>query len=181
MRHIVHIDDKPVVLVYGDIDLTVDANSITLIDYSNIYGEAVTISCLLNRVGQLKAEAEKIFEEKKEERSYMEANLEKRWRMEASKGEGKFTVTDEFGVTGSMKLTDNSVKCAILSDAGYKICKNNEIKAKRDLAYLDSLYWAVQDKSKKLNNFLPQVTPQEFWNEIIDGSINGIMINKIKR
>jgi hypothetical protein len=43
---------------------------------------------------------------------------------------------------------------------------------------LDALQWAVQDKSKKLNNLLKPVTPTEFLNELVEGEVNSFFIKK---
>lgn len=181
MKHIIHLGENPVVLVYKPIERDIDTDSLTAIDYSNIYGEVVTTPVILNMIGQLRAEAEKVHEDKKIERKVMEADLEKRWRREANKASGKFTLTDDDGTIYSIKLTDNAIKAALNSDKGVIICMNNEVKAKRDLGYLDALYWAIKSKDQKLNNLLPKVTPEEFYNELVDGIINGILIKKVKR
>lgn len=176
MRHIIQLGGKPICLEYKDIEGDIDVNSLTKIDYSNLFGETITVSSLLNRIGQWKAEAEKQYEDSKLKRSIKEGDLEKRWRREAARNEGKFNVSDTEGKTELIKLTDKAITSAIVSDKGMATLKSNEISAKRDLAYLDSLYWAVQDKSKKLDNLLPKVIPDEFWNEIVDGEINLMMI-----
>ena len=181
MRHVIHVDNKPIVLVYEDFEGDVNVNELTKIDYSNLYGEAVTISTLLNRLGQLRAEAERVYEEKKLERSIMEADLVKRWRREASNNTGKFTITEDDGSTISIKLTERAIDSLVVADKGYQVCKRNEISAQRDLGYLDSLYWATQSKDKKLGHLLPAVTPKDFWEEIVDGTVNGIYIKKVKR
>ena len=45
---------------------------------------------------------------------------------------------------------------------------------------MDVLYFAAQDKSRKLNVLVRPVTPEELFNELIDGTINGIAIKKVK-
>ena len=179
MKFVLHLDNKPVVLIYNDIEEEINVDEITSINYSNLYEEAVTISTLINNVGQLRAEAEHIYDLKKLETKTMAANLEKRWRKEANKTEGgKFTVTMDEGDTVSIKLTEKALESAMDGDKGYQICKSNELNAKRDFAYIDALYWAIQDKSKKLDNLLPKVTPKDFYNELIEGKINNIFIKK---
>ena len=51
MKHVIHLNDKPIVLIYGDLDEEINVDEITKIDYSNLYGESVTISVILNRIG----------------------------------------------------------------------------------------------------------------------------------
>lgn len=173
MKTVVHVGDKPVVLVFSEFDDEINVDNITSIDYSNIYGEAVTVSALLNKVGMLKAEAERIYQEKKLDCDIFEANLKKDWRREAATEGGKFTVGDEM-----IKLTEKSLEDAVLIDKGFEIKKKNVIKSKRDVDLLDSLFWSVSSKDKKLNNLLKATTPKEFYDELIEGKINTFVIKK---
>jgi len=181
MKHIIHLGDKPIVLIYKDFDEEIDVNEFTKIDYSNLFGETVTISALINRIGQLRAEAEAEYERKKLKRHIEESTLEKRWRKEASKSDGKFTIKEEGERPYMIKLTDKSVAAAIISDPAYKVAKSNEISANRDYQFLDAFYWSLKDKSNKLNVLLPKNVPEDFYNEIVEGTINGIMIRKPKK
>ena len=51
-----------------------------------------------------------------------------------------------------------------------------ELECKRDK--LDTLFWAISSKDKKLNNILPKVTPNEFVQELVEGKVNTYMIRK---
>lgn len=178
MRHVLYLGTKPVVLIYNEFEEDINVSEITRIDYSNLFGEAVTISSLLNSIAQLRSQAEEEYERKKLNRHILEADLDKRWRREANRNEGKFSITEEDGSITTLKLTEKALESCIITDKGYQTAKNNEISAKRDFAYLEALYWAVQDKSKKLDNMLPKVTPHEFYDELIEGTVNGIFIKK---
>ena len=103
MRTIIHIDSQPLELVMADFDSEIDVDEITSIDYSNLFGEAVTISTLLNRIGILKARAEAIYAEKKLEFDIYEAIQRKRLRREAAMNSNYFKVDDQ-----QIKLTENS-------------------------------------------------------------------------
>lgn len=181
MKHIINIGDKPVVLIYKDFDEDIDVNEFTKIDYSNLYGEAITISTLINRIGQLRAEAEAEYERKKLKRHILESTLEKQWRREASRADGKFTIKEKGELPYMIKLTDKSVTAAIISDPAYEVEKGNEISANRDYQFLDSFYWSLKSKDSKLSVLLPKNVPEDFYNEIIEGTINGIMIRKPKK
>ena len=56
--------------------------------------------------------------------------------------------------------------------------KKNFIKAEKNFNALSSLYWACQDKSRKLNGLTNGTTPKEFVEGIIQGKVNGILITK---
>lgn len=175
MKTIIHIDDNPIELVMADFDSEINVDEITSIDYSNLFGEAVTVSTLLNRIGILKARAEAIYAEKKLEFDIYEANQRKRLRREAAMNSNYFKVDDQ-----QIKLTENSLEEAIIIDEGWQVNKKNVIKAQETLNKCDSIYWAVQSKDRKLSVIMKPTTPEEFMNELVEGKVNGIIIKKKK-
>lgn len=173
MEILVHFNDVPVTLVTNGFEDTVDIDSLTSIDYSNLYGEAVTVSALLNKVGLLRAEAERAVSEKKLEKEVYEADMKKGWRREANRNGGKFTVEEE-----EIKLSEKALDEALLLDEDYQRLCLEYIEAQKNFSVLDALQWSVQDKSKKLNNLLKPVTPQEFLSELVEGEVNSFLIAK---
>lgn len=173
MEILVHFNDVPVTLVTNGFEETVDIDKLTSIDYSNLYGEAVTVSALLNKVGLLRAEAERAVSEKKLEKEVYEANMKKGWRREANRNGGKFTIEDE-----EIKLSEKALDEALLLDEDYQKLCLEYIEAQKNFSVLDALQWSVQDKSKKLNNLLKPVTPQEFLSELVEGKVNSFLIAK---
>lgn len=173
MKILVHFNDVPVTLVTNGFEDTVDIDRLTSIDYSNLYGEAVTVSALLNKVGLLRAEAERVVSEKKLEKEVYEADMKKGWRREANRNGGKFTVEGE-----EIKLSEKALDEALLLDEDYQKLCLEYIDAQKNFSVLDALQWSVQDKSKKLNNLLKPVTPQEFLSELVEGEVNSFLITK---
>lgn len=173
MEILVHFNDVPVTLVTNGFEDTVDIDSLTSIDYSNLYGEAVTVSALLNKVGLLRAEAERAVSEKKLEKEVYEADMKKGWRREANRNGGKFTIEEE-----EIKLSEKALDEALLLDEDYQKLCLEYIEAQKNFSVLDALQWSVQDKSKKLNNLLKPVTPQEFLSELVEGKVNSFLIAK---
>lgn len=166
MKVVIHLGDKPVTLKFKDFDDEVDVDQLTSIDPSNLYGEAVTVPALLNHVGILKAEAEKIYSLKKMELEVFEADLRQRVRKEA--------------VATAEKLTESGLNEKIETDGGYQIKKKNVVTAKYNLDITDSLFWSISAKDKKLNNLIKGVTPAELYEELQEGVINNILIKKNK-
>lgn len=166
MKSIVHLGSKLVTLEIRDFDSEVDIDNLLTIDYSNLYGEAVTVPALLNQIGLLKAEAEKIYNNKKLEFDVKESEIRKLIRKNA--------------VSSGDKLTEKSLDEMVLLDGGYQVMKRNLISAKYDLDVVDNIWWAVKSKDTKLNNLIKGVTPAELFNELIEGTINNILINKRK-
>lgn len=173
MEILVHFNDVPVTLVTNGFEDTVDIDKLTSIEYSNLYGEAVTVSALLNKVGLLRAEAERAVSEKKLEKEVYEADMKKGWRREANRNGGKFTIEDE-----EIKLSEKALDEALLLDEDYQKLCLEYIEAQKNFSVLDALQWSVQDKSKKLNNLLKPVTPQEFLSELVEGKVNSFLIAK---
>jgi len=166
MQIIIHLDNKPVTLNFKDFDDELDIDQLMKIDHSNLYGEAVTISALLNHVGILKAQQERVYAEKKLESDIYEAELKQSIRKSA--------------VASGEKITENGVSEKIDSDPGIVIKRKNVINAKYNLEVLDSLFWSVKSKDQKLNNLIKGVTPAELYNELVEGTINNILIKKHK-
>lgn len=173
MEILVHFNEVPVTLVTNGFEDTVDIDQLTSIDYSNLYGEAVTVSALLNKVGLLRAEAERAVSEKKLEKEVYEADMKKGWRREANRNGGKFTIEEE-----EIKLSEKALDEALLLDEDYQKLCLEYIEAQKNFSVLDALQWSVQDKSKKLNNLLKPVTPQEFLSELVEGKVNSFLIAK---
>ena len=173
MEILVHFNNTPVTLVTNGFDEKIDIDSLTAINYENLYGEAVTVSALLNKIGLLRAEAESTMSEKRLEKDVYEANCKKKWRKEANCNGGKFTIDGE-----QIKLSEKALEEALLLDDDYQALCVDFIDAQKNFSVLDSLLWSVQDKSKKLNNLLKPVTPQEFLNDLVEGEVNSFLIKK---
>ena len=178
MNILVHFNDVPVTLQTNGFDDKVYIYKLTSIEYSNLYGEAVTVSALLNKVGLLRAEAEKKVAECKLEKEVYEAQTKKEWRREANRNGGKFTLALEDGEVEEIKLSEKALDEALLLDEDYQNLCIAYIDAQKNFSVLDALQWAVQDKSKKLNNLLKPVTPTEFLGELVEGKVNSFFIKK---
>lgn len=181
MESLIMIDGKPVTLTMSDFDEEIDADSLVRVNYENLAGDAITVSALLNKVGNVVAQAEESFSLKKLEFEIYEANLKKGWRREAIENAGKFIpVKNKEGNGDSIKLTEKSIEEAVYLDATWQIKKKNSIKAQSNLSKIQALYWGVQSKDKKLNNLMSGLSEKELWTEIVEDSINTILIKKRK-
>ena len=178
----IFVGDFKVVLKYTGLSDELDVDDLTRIHYENLFGECITVSAALNKIGILKSDAEAAYERKKLEADIYEANLRKRWRREANNNGGKFTLTsdDKNEEPEQVKLTEKSLDEAVLLDKACQVHRNNVILYKANLNKLDSIFWAISSKDKKLNNIMKEVTPEEFTENIIEGKINEIMIRKHK-
>lgn len=174
MNVLIEIGTKNIVLNSPDRDESIDLDSITTIDYSNLYGEAVTISALLNKVGSWKAEYDKKVKEAKLCCDIYVSKFKKDIRRQAASNGGRITTED-----GDVKLTEKGLDDLILLDSEYQNMQLEliELESKRDK--LDVLWWAIKSKDQKLNNLLPKIVPTDFVNEIVEGKVNSFLIKKI--
>lgn len=170
----VHFNNNiPVTLETSGFEGRVDIDRLVAIDYTNLYGEAVTVSALLNKVGMLRAEAESALADKKLEKEMYEADSKKLWRRQANRNGGKFIIDGD-----EIKLSEKALDEALLLDDKYIELCTEFIEAQKNFSILDAINWSVQDKSRKLNNLLKPVTPSEFLSELIEGEVNSFFIKK---
>jgi hypothetical protein len=160
----VHLDKKTILLKFLEFDAEVDMDDLTKIHYDNIYGELVTISSLLNKVGQLKADITNRYAEEKIEFDVWEAGLRKLTKTNKISNGEKFNIQD----------IDDIVTC----DPGYKVRKKNLVSIQKQVDSIDALYWAVKSKDDKLTNLRSSITPKDFETEVVEGVINAMMISK---
>lgn len=160
----INLKDRIVKLQLHEFETDVDMDDILKIDYSNILGEVLTFPVLLNRIGILRAEMEEIVSAKKFEVEIFNAELSEIYR-ENLTGKGN-----------RKKPTQAQVDNAVLKDERFIKKRKSYYRVKRDYEYIDSLYWAAKDKSKKLDWCSNGIKPADFEKEILEGSINGIMI-----
>jgi hypothetical protein len=158
---VIQLKNQMVVLKTLPFDTDIDVDEILKIDHSNYLGEILTFPVLLNRIANLKAEQQNIVSEAKNDVDIFEAQLteEKRRTMSAS---GKVTVSE--------------IEAAVKTDARYRLKKNDYFSKQKNLDYLDSLYWAAQSKMNLLNKISDKIRPEEFSNELLTDTVNGVMI-----
>lgn len=166
---ILPFENNTVILILSEINSDIDTDEITNIDYSNIVGELLTFPVIMNRVGLLRAETQDMYSRKKLETKITEAQLGKYYRNSMRRSDGDKV----------KEATEKSIESAIVLDEKYQVAVRNEISAEKNYNIVDSLYWACKDKSGKLDAFSHKLTPQEFEQEILEGSINGVMV-KVK-
>ena len=163
----IDINDKIVLLSYSEWDTDINMDDLTRIDYSNLYGELVTVSALLNRVGILKADIDNEYDRAKLDLSVFEAQKSKEIR--------------KTNLSLGIKTTVDSLNDELSLDPQVIAKRKYVINLKKNSAYADALYWGVQSKDKKLSVLMKGVTPEEFANNIIEGTINTFKINKFTK
>lgn len=166
----IEFKDKMAVLIVQPFDGDVDTESLIKIDYSNILGEVITFPVVFNRIANLRAEMSNIVAMEKMSFEIFEAELteEKRRKLSAESDKAK-----------GPSIRD--VEVAVMTDAKYKIRKEKYLKKIKDFDYVDALYWSAQSKDRKLNVLSERISPEEFEKDLLEGSINGVMIQMKKK
>lgn len=164
---ILHLKNK-VITVYSDgIDSSLDVDDLLQIDYSNLFAESISIPVALNKIGQLRSEANAICEHKKLDFDIFRANRARDYRLKA-KDNGE-------------KITDKGLEERIINDPAYKIERKNLINAQKDAEFCDSLYQAVRSKERQLSNLTRNIIPEEHISEIVEKKINTCLIKVHER
>jgi hypothetical protein len=169
-------EGKLVTLTYDPFDTDLDMDILTSIDYSNLFAEMVTISTLLNKIGLLKADVEAIVKDHDFELAILKAERMEYYRKELTREQPYIRGTGSKTIEPGSTETEN----AVFQDQTYKIKRKENIRLHKDKEYIESFYWSVKSKDEKLNALMKGVTPIEFQNGILEGTINTIMIKKHK-
>lgn len=161
-KHTIELATKMVVLKLEPFDTDVDMDEYTKIHFHNIMGEILTCSVALNRVGVLLAETEQMVSESKLDNDIYYAQKSEEIRKEM--------------IRLSQKPTEATVESAILISPEYKVKKQMFIKLQKSRDIVNSFYWALKDKSSKLDKISDKLRPDEFEKDLIEEKINGVMI-----
>lgn len=163
----IHTENYLVVLKYDNWDSDINIDELTRIDYSNLYGEIVTISALLNRVGLLKADCEADVALEKLDLETFEAQKK-----------SQFTKTS---ISLGEKMSEAKLNDKVTQDPEIIVKRKKLIQKQRDLGYVTAMYWAISSKDKKLEHLLRPTSPEEFADEIVAGKLNTFIIKKLSK
>lgn len=152
-------------------DTDVDVEDVLKIDSFNILGEILTFPVIMNRLGNLVAEMDELLAEAKLELEIKAAELGEFYRKKLVK-----KTTDSAGKEKITLPTIAEIDNAILLDVFYQNARKKSIRLQKEKQNIDSFYWAALDKSKKLDVLSSKLKPEEFEKEIIEDTINGILI-----
>ncbi len=166
MEYKLKVGERELVMEHDDFKERINLEDLTKINPANIFGDSSTISSDVGKLGLMKAEVYSDMQNVKLEISFYEAEYVQKLRVEASKNLGKYKVTLGEG-TVEIKLTETALKTCFESEEEWVQLKESHIKLEKYWNYLDSIYWAAQDKSKKLNGMIDTVNP-ELYKELVE-------------
>ena len=145
---IIPFEKKVVVLHLPNFDADISFEDFFKIDYSNIIGELLTFSVIMNRVGILRAEMEEIAKNKKFEADVYEAQLKKHYRSMLFSKSADGT---------KKKATNPEIDEAVLIDKGYQVVMKNLYNTQKGFAIVENMFWSAKDKSGKLDKIAEKI------------------------
>ena len=160
------LENNTAILKFRDFDSDIDIDEVIKINYSNIVGEILTISVLVNQIGLLRASHEGKVKEFAFNLSIYKAKLGEKVRR-------------TLGATQE-KVTIQQIDNAVLMDEGVQLQTKTQFRLEKELAYLEALYTAVKSKDQKLNGFSRTLTPADMEQRLIESAVNNTFIT-IKR
>lgn len=161
---VVVIGDKTFKLVFDEFESEVDVDSLLRIDYSNLIGELATYPVIVNKFGQLLADAESEVSEAKLNLEVFEAKMKERLRVEMAEANG--------GKSPTVEALNN----AVVSNKAYQTIRKKCIESQKTRDYINSIFWSAKDKSEKLNKLSLTIQPGEISNSQIEGKINSVIV-----
>lgn len=168
-KRLIQIGNKSYKLLFDDFDEDVDIDSLLKIDYSNLIGELTTFPVILNRFGILLAEAESQVAETKLNMDVYEAKTKEKLRVEL--------VEQNNGKSPTVEALNN----AVVSNKAYQAMKRKYIEVVKTRDYINSIFWAVKDKSEKLNKLSLSIQPGDLSDSVIEGKVNSVLIKRTKK
>ena len=172
----IQFSKKLIRLYFKEFDTDINLDDITMIHYDNIIGEILTISVLLNRIGLLRAEMESKASEEELDLRIFEAQVKAEYRKKL----GNFK-TEKSGNQSWKNPTIGEIEDSVITDTRIVAKSKRLIKIKKDFAIIDALYWSVKSKDQKLNKISEKLRPEEFEKDIIESTVNGIIIKKFNK
>ena len=166
MNYEMEINGKSITIEHDDFKSTINFEALTSINPSNIFGESSTISSDVGKVGLMKSEIYASMQRAKIAISVYESNYKKALRAEASKSAGNKFVLEVNGEKVEVKLTEKALETSFESEPEWIKLKHEFIELEKYFNNLDVIYWAAQDKSKKLNGMVATINPEKFKDNV---------------
>lgn len=168
-KKVIQVGENTYKLLFDDFDEDIDVDSLLKIDYSNIIGELVTFPVIVNRFGNLLAEAESKVAEAKLNLEVFEAKTKERLRNELAEANG--------GKNPTVEALNN----AVLMNKAYQTLRKQFIEVQKTRDYLNSIFWSAKDKSAKLEKLSLTVQNGDIPDSVIEGRVNNVLIKKTKK
>lgn len=164
---VIELKNRILVLKIKDFsNKSIDTEDLLQVHYSAIIGDIITFPVIFNRIANLKAEIDSFLREVQLDFKIFEAQKYE---------EHKKKIAGDGG-----KATESAIEAAIVRDPKYKVKKYDLFKVQKNADIIDGLYWSAKSKGKMLEAISMKIKPEEFEHEILEGSINDVVIKAHK-
>jgi hypothetical protein len=163
INHIISIGDKTISLRAQDFDTDVDLDKLLSVDYNNIIGDIITFPVIFNRIANLRADLIEAVSSEKLNLKILEAKLAEKYRRKGV-------------AAGTTRVTAGQIENQVLLDEEFIAASRALITVEKNSNVVDALYWAAKSKDGKLDGFLMKMKPDEFIDEILEESINNVVV-----
>lgn len=165
MKKVIQIGENTYQLRFDEFDEEIDIDALLRIDYTNLIGEMVTFPVIVNRFGNMLAEAESKVAEVKLNIDILEAKLKERLRIELSEANG--------GKNPTVDALNNS----ILLDKAYQVMRKKYVEMQKQRDYINSIFWSCKDKSDKIS-ILVKSSDITMNTDLSEAKINNVLVKK---
>ncbi len=160
---IIELKNKVLSLEIKDFgDSAINLEDLLQVDMNAIIADICTFPVIFNRIGNLKAEIDEFLRETQLDFSIFEAQLFEKHKKKL--------------LGNSEKATEAAIDSSVKQDPEYKTKKLNVFKVQKQAEILDSFYWSAKSKDKKLDAISAKIQPEEFEKEVLEGTINSVVI-----
>jgi len=168
-KKLIQVKDKSYKLLFDNFDEDMEVDSLLKIDYSNLIGELITFPVIVNRFGNLLAEAESQVSEAKLNLEIFEAKTKEKLRIELA------------AQNGGRNPTVENLNNAVVSNKAYQALRRKMIEVQKNRDYINSIFWSAKDKSEKLNKLSLSIQSSELSDSVIEGRVNNVLIKRTKK
>lgn len=146
----------------------IDVEDLLSIHYGNIIGEILTFPVALNRIATLKVEAENFY--KVEE-----------FDLKVFQSKKEVAIRRSLIAAGIVKPTVQHIENMLYQDAEFLAKSQSVMQTHKYLRHLEELHWSMVSKDRKLDKLSDKLQSSDLEKEIIEGSLNGVLIKFAKK
>lgn len=144
----------------------IDVEDLLQIQINSILEDIITFPVIFNRIANIKAEADDLLRDVQLDCKIFEAQLFQEYKKKLL-GSGE-------------KATEAAIDAGVTMDPRYKVKKQSVFRVQKQADILDALYWSAKSKDQKLNAISAKLKPEEFEKEILEETINSVLIRTSK-
>lgn len=165
-KQVVNIGENQYKLLFDEFESDLEIDELLKIDYSNLIGEIITFPVVVNRFGNMLADAESKVAETKLNLDVLEAKLKEKLKLELAEA------------NGGKNPTVDALNSALILQKSYQAMRKSLIEAQKTRDYINSVFWSAKDKSEKLNKLSLTIQQGDVDEGLIEGKVNSVLIKK---